>query len=183
MRKTKDARTNEPMSILDTSDSYEINRLQDVFSEASCAVSSNALFASIYDNSPDVIVFALDTEYRYLSFNEKHRARMELTWGKEIAVGVSMLEIIGNLEDWLMTKTDCDRVLSGERFTHLKFYGDEQLTRIYWQNYWAPITGPEGSVIGLSCFALNLTDRIKAKEATLEQKYRMTRSELNHEKI
>ncbi len=180
MNKTNGVKTNEKLSILDTSDSYEIQRLQDAFSEASSAVSSNALFASIYDNSPDVTVFALDTEYRYLNFNEKHLTRMQLIWGKKITAGVSMLEIIGNLEDWLMTKTNCDRALSGERFTHLKFYGDEQLTRIY---YWAPITRSRGSVIGLSCFALNLTDQIQANEASLEHKYGMTGSKPNHEKI
>jgi len=86
-------------------------------------------------------------------------------WGKEISLGISILDIIGKRKKRRQTKTDCDRVLNGENLNFLETYGNEPSKRTYWQTHWSPIIGPEGSASGLSCFMLNSTERIKAQEA------------------
>ncbi len=124
----------------------------------------NALFTAIYDSSPDVIVFALDKVYRYISFNENHKKTMAVLWGKEITLGMSILDVIGNHEDAVRAKSHFDKALAGESFTRNSILEEGNAYRTHWQNHWSPVINPEGEIIGLSCFALNITDQIEAEE-------------------
>jgi PAS domain S-box-containing protein len=132
------------------------------------AQSRNELLQAIVESSPEIIVFALDRNYRYLSFNQKHKEVMQAIWGKEIAVGASMLDVIGDHPDRKSAQRGMDRALAGESFVHEEAYGDEALSRQYWQNYWSPIRSDAGKVVGLTCFVLNITERKKAEEAVRE---------------
>lgn len=125
---------------------------------------SNNLLSAILESSPDVVVFALDTNYCYLSYNSKHKESINKIWGKDIEIGMSMLEIIGRDDDYMKAKENFDRALSGENFSLIEHYGDEQLSRQVWKNYYSPIYSGDNEIIGLTCFVLNITDRIKAEE-------------------
>jgi PAS domain S-box-containing protein len=121
------------------------------------------LLASILESSPEIIVFALDTQYRYLAFNSKHKAAIQYIWGKEIAVGMSMLDIFGTHEDGSKAKKNFDRALHGESFVAVEDYGDEELSRQSWLDYWSPIRNNDDEIIGLTCFVLNNTEQKKAE--------------------
>lgn len=138
---------------------------------ASEAKSSNhdRLLQAVLESSPEVIVFALDRDYRYLAFNDKHRATMLAIWGKEIAVGMRMLDVIGTHPDREKAKQGFDRALSGEAFVTEDAYGDEAILRLYWQNFFAPIHGEDGATIGLTCFVLNITERRRMEQALAER--------------
>jgi PAS domain S-box-containing protein len=129
------------------------------------AQSRSSLLNAIVESSPDVIVFALDTDYRYLSFNRKHKEIMQAIWGREIAAGMSMLEVIGSHPDREQARRGFDRALSGESFVLEEAYGDEALSRQYWQNYWSPIRAETGEVVGLTCFVMNVTERRRIEDA------------------
>lgn len=118
---------------------------------------SNALFTSMMEGSPDIIVFALDQQYRYIAFNQKHRDIMMQIWGQSIEIGTNMLEAIANREDLDRAKSNFDRALSGESFSIVEEYGDEKLSRLYWQNYYSPIASQNGKIVGVTCFVLNIT--------------------------
>ncbi len=120
---------------------------------------ANKILSSILDSSPDVIVFALDCDYRYLSFNAKHKETMQAIWGKEIAIGMNMLDVIGNHADGIKAKANFDRALRGESFSLTEEYGDEAISRLFWQNFWSPFFSQTGEIMGLTCFVLNITDR------------------------
>jgi len=124
---------------------------------------TNNLLSSILESSPDVIVFALDSQYQYIAFNSKHKAVIQHIWGKEIALGMNMLEIIGSHEDGQKAKENFDRALAGESFVVVEDYGDEELSRQSWLDYWSPIKAMDGKVIGLTCFVLNNTEQKKAE--------------------
>ncbi len=136
------------------------------------------LFSTILDNSHEIIVFALDSNYRYLAFNKLHRETMAGIWGKNIALGMSMLDVIGRHEDRVKAKACFDRALAGESFTVVEEYGDEALFRFFWQDSWSPIYTETGTIIGLSCFCLNVTDRYRT-EAALRESEELYRSILN----
>jgi len=147
------------------------------------------ILSSILESSPEVIVFALDTQYRYLAFNARHKAVIQQIWGKEIAVGVSMLEIIGDHEDGKRAKENFDKALSGESFVIVEDYGNEDLSRQSWVDYWSPIRENSGEVIGLTCFVLNNTEqkrnenKIKAllieKELILKEVHHRIKNNMN----
>lgn len=143
-------------------------------SEAQYRTSSNLLH-SIFESSPDVITFALDKRYRYLAFNSKHKAVMQAIWGKEIALGMNMLDVIGEHTDRESARRGFDRALSGESFVLEEAYGAEHLSRQHWQNYWSPIRSDTGEVIGLTVFVMNVTER-KAMELALAQREREFRT-------
>jgi PAS domain S-box-containing protein len=135
---------------------------------------ANALLSAIFESSPEIIVFALDAEYRYIAFNSKHEEAIETIWGKKIDLGMNMLEIIGNHRDKIKAKENFDRALRGESFWLNEEFGNEKLQRLSWQDYYAPIIADENKIIGLTCFVLNITERKRTEEALRisEEKYR-----------
>lgn len=124
----------------------------------------NALFTAVYDSSPDVIVFALDREYRYISFNKNHKRIMASLWGKEIEEGMVIFDVIGDRQDALKVKSHFEKALAGESFSRRSAQLNVGDTRTYWENHWSPLVNSEGNIIGLSCFALNITEQIEAEE-------------------
>jgi len=130
------------------------------------------LHAAILESHPDIMIFALDCNYRYLAFNRNHKAAMEKTWGSEIEIGMNMLDAIGpNGREKAITIFD--RAITGESFTLLEGHGDEASERLYSQSFWAPILSDDGRIYGLTCFVQDITERMKA-EAALEQEIKFS---------
>lgn len=151
------------------------NRINEINAELTQKVGlldeSNTLLKSIIESSPQVIVFALDCNYRYITFNKKHKSVMKEIWGRDIEVGMSMLDVIADQADNYKARYNFDRTLAGESFTLTEEYGDEKLARLTWINYYSPIYSNDGKIIGLTCFVLNITERKKAEEEILYLSY------------
>ncbi|MDR7308663.1 PAS domain-containing protein [Rhodoferax saidenbachensis] len=126
--------------------------------------SRNELLQAIVESSPEIIIFALDTTYRYLAFNRKHRVTMQAIWGNDISIGTNMLDVIGDHPDRLVAQTSMARALAGESFVLEETYGSELLSCQHWLNHWAPIRSEAGEVVGLTCFVLNISERRIAEE-------------------
>jgi PAS domain S-box-containing protein len=132
---------------------------------------STRLLHSVLESNPEVIVFALDDRYRYLVFNNKHKEVMSQIWGKEISAGMDMVnEVIGRSDDREKARKNFDRALQGEQFTVIEEYGDEKLGRFFWEDRYSPILSEEGTIIGLTCIILNITERLRneAEKTKLE---------------
>jgi len=140
------------------------------------------LMTSMLESSPNVIVFALDTEYRYLAFNSRHRDVIKQIWGRNIDIGVNMLDVIGSHEDAIKAKENFDRALHGESFVIVEEFGNEALSRQSWLDYWSPIKNGAGEIIGLTCFLLNNTDQKRAEDKikTLLAEKEMLLKEVHH---
>ena len=138
--------------------------------------SNRNLLHAILESSPDVITFALDRHYRYIAFDSKHAHVMGTIFGKEIAIGMDIFDVISSGEDSDIAKRSFDRALAGENFIAEEEYGDERLSRHYWQIYYAPIRTENDEIIGLTCFNTDITERrekeeiIKNLNTSLEQK-------------
>ena len=105
--------------------------------------------------SPDgIIIFALDKEYRYLDFTLSHKRTMKKIWGVEIKNGVNMLDCIAIDLDRQTAKKNFDRALAGERFLVTEEYGNEDLTRSYYDDRYSPVFDETGNVIGVSVFVV-----------------------------
>lgn len=131
---------------------------------------TNNLLLAIFESSPDVIIFALDKNYRYLSFNQKYKKRIYELWHEEIKRGMSALEFIDNQDQYIKTKEKYDRALAGESFSVVEEYG-KGLCKQVWQNYYSPVYSNNNEIIGLTCFSLNITDRINAEEEIIYLSY------------
>jgi PAS domain S-box-containing protein len=129
------------------------------------------LLQSMLESASDVIVYALDRDYRFLAFNNKNRETFKRLWGKDIAVGMSIFDVIGDKIFGEFSRQCFDRVLAGKYFsveTREKVMKDGCLTYEYWENYGSPIRNDAGKVVGLTVFAPNITKRKEAERKLKE---------------
>ena len=93
---------------------------------------------------------------------------MKQIWGVEIQIGMNMLDAIKSEQDRVKAKDNFDKVFKGEHLTLVERFGDENLTRTYWLNFYSPIYD-ESEVIGVAVFVTNISHQ-KEIEAELEKK-------------
>ena len=132
----------------------------------------NSRMRAVY-RATSMIIFSLDHEYRYLSFNDKHRVTMKKIWGEDIEIGRSMLDYIAREDDRKKAKTNFDKTLNGEAFVEIEVYGDELLNRQYWENEYAPLKDEKGQVYGLSVFVRDISAQKRAEEAAKIERARL----------
>lgn len=125
---------------------------------------SSAILNSIFEGPENIIAFSLDHNYQYIFFNQAHSETMKNIWGVDIEIGKSMLDYISYPEDREKAKLNFDRALSGENFIVIEEYGEEKLSRNYWENIYNPIQS-DNMVIGLTVFCIDITERQKAEDA------------------
>ncbi len=128
---------------------------------------STAILNSIFEGPENIIAFSLDHNYQYIFFNEAHSQTMKNIWGVDIEIGGNMLEYISFPEDRKKAKISFDRAISGENFIELAEYGEESLSRRYWENIYNPIQSGE-DIIGLTVFSIDITQRHQTEEALKE---------------
>jgi PAS domain S-box-containing protein len=132
------------------------------------------ILKGIIESPKDVVIFALDRQYRYTAFNENHLRTMKQIWGVDITPGNSMLEYISDPDDRKKAKINFDRALSGESFTLVEAYGDTMLERRWYEDIYNPVADENGKVIGLTLFLTDITNRKQMEEALKgsESRYR-----------
>ena len=128
------------------------------------------LLREVIESPKDVVIFALDKNYCYITFNENHRITMENIWGTKIGIGSSMLEYIQNPDDRQKAKSNFDRVLAGEAFTIVEEYGDSLFERKWYENVYSPLEDDEGNIIGLTLFLTDITESKQAEMALIQAK-------------
>ncbi|MBN1431821.1 MAG: PAS domain S-box protein [Methanomicrobiaceae archaeon] len=133
---------------------------------------ASAVLKGVIESPKDVVIFALDREYRYQAFNENHHLTMKKIWGVDIATGRSMLDYVKNPEDCKKAKNNFDRALSGESFTVIEEYGDTALERRWYEDIYNPVTDEKGDVIGLAVFLTDITARKQMEDKIKESEYR-----------
>ncbi len=114
--------------------------------------------------STDNLIFSLDRDCRYTSFNTAHDASMRAIYGAEIQIGQSILDYMTVAEDREIARKALDRALAGERHTVEEWSGEEGRSRRYFEVSHSPILGEDGSASGVAVFAQNVTDRKRIEE-------------------
>jgi signal transduction histidine kinase/DNA-binding response OmpR family regulator len=125
---------------------------------------NNILLNAILESPKGVIIFSLDSDYRYLTFTRLHKETMQEIWGVDIRVGMNMLEAIGTPDDRQKAKTNFDAALRGEEFSVVEEYGDMAI-RTYYEDRYAPLYDEQGGIIGLTVFVFDITVYKQAIEA------------------
>ena len=124
---------------------------------------SQAVLRAVLESPSDIVIFALDREYRYLAFNQNHATTIKAIWGVDIRIGSPMLEIIGRPDDRDKAQRNFDRALAGEDFTVREEYGDERMQRRVYDNMYSPIRADSGEIIGLTVYLTDITVQRRAE--------------------
>lgn len=156
----------KPIRFIGTSlDITERKHFENILSESEAKFREKSdLLEAVLESPHGIITFALDRNYCYLAFDSKHADVMHYLWGKEIAVGMNMLDVISSDDDREKAKKSFDRALGGDKFILEEAYGEENASRLYWQIFYAPIVSANGETIGLTCFNFDITERKKTDE-------------------
>ncbi|HVH46487.1 MAG TPA: ATP-binding protein [Labilithrix sp.] len=136
-------------------------------------VTTENVLRAVLESPRDIVIFALDRQYRYLAFNEAHRRTIQAIWEVDIAVGQKMLDIIGREDDRQRAKANFDRALAGEHFIVIEEYGEEALSRRYYEDVYSPIIGADGAVLGLTLFLTDITEQKRTADQLEEYRVRL----------
>ncbi|HYP77086.1 MAG TPA: response regulator [Polyangiaceae bacterium] len=120
------------------------------------------------ESPPGMVIFALDTEYRYLAFNQNHARTMQQIWGVQIGVGLNMLELIGREDDRAKARANFDRALAGASFTLIEEYGDTRMDRRVYEDIYSPVLDDMGAIVGLAVYLKDITEQ-RLAELELER--------------
>lgn len=140
---------------------------------AESAGTQQYILRAVLESPRDIVVFALDTQYRYLAFNEAHRRTIAMIWKVEIRIGQCMLDVIGRDDDRAKAKANFDRALAGEHFVVSEEYGQEGPSRRYYEDVYSPIVAADGAVIGLTLFLTDITEQKRAQRELEDYKVRL----------
>ena len=130
-----------------------------------------AIQQSMMETLPDTLVYTLDRDLRYTSFNNSHKYSMLRIWHAEIRIGEHLLDYIKDEELREKIRTLLGNTLNGEYSSDIEQYGDNPLTAMYWQTYYAPILDENKKVIGVSCFVINITSLKQSQSKNLFLSY------------
>ncbi len=119
---------------------------------------------SIFESPIDIIIFSLDKNYCYTKFTKFHKEIIKKIWGVDIQIGMNMLDVITNPNDRQKAKSNFDKALSGAYFVLTEEYGDTNLYRAFYENYYSSILNAEGEIVGVSVFVIDVTERKKSEE-------------------
>ncbi len=123
------------------------------------------LLESIMNSPEDLLIFSIDTDYKYLFFNKAHQNSMKRVWGTESKLGSSILEMIPDGEYRTKTKSFYDQSLTGivtAELSTIRRHGEAITQR---ENISQPIKSENGDILGITIFSFDVTERLQAENA------------------
>ena len=123
--------------------------------------SQHALLVALLNSARNIIVFSLDRNYCYTSFNEVHRKEMQLVWHTDLEEGMNLLDVMQDTQLRESARKSIDRALNGESFSEIQHQPEFDT---YYEFNWNPILQNE-HVVGATAFIRDITERKQAEEA------------------
>ena len=137
---------------------------ENVNSQNSLIESKNRLRAVI--ESTKDIVFAVDKEFNYLTFNQNHFNATKAVYGTEVEVGKKMLDYVLNEKDRISIEANIRKSFEGEFVSVIQEYGNDY--KIYLEASANPIYNIKNEISGAAVFVRDITQRIKAENEIKE---------------
>ncbi len=124
---------------------------------------------SIFESPTEIIIFSLDRNYCYTFFTLLHKNTIKKIWGVAIELGMNMLEVISNPDDRAKAKLNFDRALIGACFSIEEEYGDKNLSRKFYKDFYSPIHDNEGKITGLSVYVVDISKQKNSEIALIKK--------------
>jgi PAS domain S-box-containing protein len=129
-------------------------------------IKSKLLLRSSIESQKDIIIFFVDKKYNYLYFNKAHEEAMRFAYNAEVKQGMNFLDCITLSADRKRLKENIDLATKGESTSQIQKYGDSNLG--YYETFFNPVTDEKNEIIGCTCLARNITERIESEKTLLE---------------
>jgi len=115
----------------------------------------------ILEGHEDIIMFALDCDFNYISFNRGHAQAMKAFWDADISIGDNMLSFVSLKSEQEKAKALFTRALNGETFTITEDYSGDSEKPLFWELTHSPILNDEKKIIGFSVLLTDKTEFIE----------------------
>jgi len=115
------------------------------------------LLKASLESPSGIIILSLDTEYKYMFYNETHRADMKAAYGVDVGLGKCIFDFMTSKDDIDRVKKNFDKALAGETHTTLEQFGVDEIN--YYENVFSPIKNDAQEIIGVSSFARDVSER------------------------
>jgi light-regulated signal transduction histidine kinase (bacteriophytochrome) len=122
----------------------------------------NIFFQASLDSQRDVLIFSIDRNYTYRTFNNAFRSATSYAYGTEVKAGMNLFESITKESDRDKAKANCDRALLGESHHTIEEYGT--INPAVYETHYNPIFDIQGGVIGVTVLSSNITARVVAEQ-------------------
>ena len=121
----------------------------------------------------DVLIAAVDKSFCYTYFNQAYQEEVNRLSGKDIHIGVSMLDAFAHLpEQQRIVQQEWSQVLNGDSTNKVLEFGDEGRYRKVYNVLHTPIRDTHGNIAGAGEVAYNITDQLRIQEALAESEAR-----------
>lgn len=124
------------------------------------------ILRSTLESQKDAIIFSIDTDYKYLYFNQTHYDSMKFAYDMDIETGKAMLDYVTSEDDRKLLEENFESALKGEPSSYIQTFGD--VHQAYYEVFINPIVDEKGEIIGCTCLAKNITDRVKTEKLLKE---------------
>ncbi len=125
-----------------------------------------------------LIISTIDKEFRYTYFNKIHQKEVKLLTGKDVKIGMSLMEILSDMPDQLKVALDLwNRALKGETVTQTTEFGDETRYRRYYQTRHTPIYNENGEIVGAGEVTSDITENMQTIEKLRQSREDMARAQ------
>jgi PAS domain S-box-containing protein len=129
------------------------------------ARSTKQQLRGVIDATTDMIA-AVDTDYRYLSFNRAYADEFRRIFGPDIKPGDSLLERLEHLpRERDNAKEIWGRALAGEQYTIVHDFGDPGRERKSFELAFSPIRDATGRIVGAVHANRDVTERTRVQHA------------------
>jgi PAS domain S-box-containing protein len=126
------------------------------------------LLATLVERT-DVMVMALDADYRILAINRANIDEFERVYGHRPKVGDNMLDLLAAQPEQRAAARDTwARAIAGEEYTVIETHGDPALARSDYEIKFRTLRNDAGERIGAFQFVTDITQRLK-DQRTLAQ--------------
>ena len=128
----------------------------------------------------DVIIAAMDMSFCYTYFNKAYEAEMKRLTGKDINVGMSIIEAFAHMPDQQkIVMEEWRHSLRGETTNKTIEFGDSTRHRKVYDVFHSPVWDAEGNIVGAGEVAHDITERKKVEEDLKERTAKL--EEINKE--
>lgn len=135
------------------------------------------LQASI-DSTYEMEIFAIDLEYKYLSYNAFHKDSIKKFYDIDISLDMNFLDLITNKAIRDRLQNTIDRALKGESFKKILKVEDQE--DAYLEERYSPIYDHNKEIVGATIFIQDITIRKQYENEILKLSYSDALTGLNN---
>jgi PAS domain S-box-containing protein len=126
----------------------------------------NANLKGVMESTSESI-YALDTNFNYITFNKNHQRVMKLLYKADISIGTNKLKCIKESKDEKWLAAELKHAMKGNHFASEKKLDYPQYHDRYIQLTYNPVRDDNNNIVGVAVFVSDITDR-KQTEARLK---------------